>query len=142
MSPGRIGKVSGTLAVDRASVDYAREVDAALIAARREAAGDGDRGLRRHAVDERILSGGGDFAEHEERPERLDFGGDLGIAQIAAAQPRLDGRRELRRREPLRADRSPISGIEMLPAPSTENEFVKLSWPNTMTRSRSPLASR
>ena len=35
---------------------HARQVDAALVAARREAAGDRHRRLRRHAVDERILA--------------------------------------------------------------------------------------
>ena len=80
----------------RPPVDHARDVDAALVAARRKAAGDGDRVLRRHAVDERILPGTADLAEHEERPERLDLDGNLGIAQIAAAQPRLQRRRRVR----------------------------------------------
>ena len=34
----------------------------------------------------------------------------------------------------------PISGSDTLPAPSTENELERLSWPNTMTRK--PIAAR
>jgi hypothetical protein len=35
-----------------------------------------------------------------------------------------------------------MSGMAIAPAPSTENELLRPSWPKTITRTRSPLANR
>ncbi len=98
----------------------AGEVGAGLPAARGEAAGDRDRGLDRHAVDEGILAGGRHFAEDEERPEGLDLDRDVRLAQEAVRAARLERALERWRWSCRRPGPEPISGIEMCPAPSTE----------------------
>jgi hypothetical protein len=125
----------------RAPIDEAGDFDAALDRARREAAGDRDRLLDGHAHNERVLPGERDFAEREEGPIGLDLHGNARFAQETLTKPRLDCALELRRRTPCARTR-PMSGIEMSPAPSTEKELLRLSWPNTITRKRSPLPRR
>ena len=63
--------------------------------ARREAAGDRHRGLRRHVGDVRILAGRGDFAEDEERPVGFDLDRHMRLADVAVAQLVGDPGRQL-----------------------------------------------
>jgi hypothetical protein len=100
------------------TVNHARQVDSPFRRAWREATRDRNGLLYRQTIDERILAGRGDFAENEEGPVSLDLDGNLGVAQIAAAQARFDGSRPAVV-APCAGTR-PISGMEMWPAPSTE----------------------
>ena len=80
------------------SVDAARDLHGMCVGARREAAGDRHGLLHGHAGNVGILAGGGDFAHGEERPVADDLDRDVGMADIALAQPvgdvalDLDGR--------------------------------------------------
>src|SRR5262249_28886549 len=68
------------------SVNVAGDGDIALVGARREAAGCGDRLLHRHARHVGILSGGADFAHDEYRSVAVHLDRDVGVAQVAVAQ--------------------------------------------------------
>ena len=87
------------------------------------------------------MAGDGDFAENEERAIGLDLDRNVGLAEETLTQARLDGAASPPWSDPC-ARTMPISGKATLPAPSTEKELERASWPNTITRSRSPLANR
>src|SRR5690348_6391894 len=70
----------------RPSIDHSCQINAAFIAAWREAAGDSNGLFRRHAVDIRVLAGRRNFSKYKERPVGFDFDRDLRIAQITFAQ--------------------------------------------------------
>ena len=84
--PQRI--VERHVAVDLLAAAVAGQIrPCSLIGARREAAGDRDRRLRRHVGDVRILPRRGDLAEDEERPVGLDLDRDMRLAHIALLEP-------------------------------------------------------
>src|SRR5262245_10805312 len=74
------------LAAVELPVDRAADVDRTLVGARREAARDGDGGLRRHVGDVGILARCRDLADDEERPIGLDFDRHMRLADVAVAQ--------------------------------------------------------
>ena len=83
-----------------------REMRVALVGARRVTAGNRDRGLDAHAGLIGILAGRIDLAQNVERPVGLDLDADMRLAEITVSQPRGDGLREGRRRQPARGDRT------------------------------------
>ena len=83
-----------------------RDRDAIAPRARRETAGDRDGALGGHVRHIRILAGGCDFAEDEERTVGLDLHGDGGIPDKTVAQASADFRSQPRRRAAARGNRT------------------------------------
>ena len=77
VSPGLSGVPSGTTTGRNRRIGMG-EGDAVAFGAGRETTRDGDRAFDTHVGHVRILSGGCDLAEDEERPVGFDFGGHMG----------------------------------------------------------------